>query len=154
MDTLLPAHVVFVYASILAAEANPTHHDPSTLDLQAVWRQITAYLLPETSHSPQTTEEDSRRESIHSLASSIIAATEPIRNQKSPERCLQVLEDLLGDAAILGFELFSQADEWESSWSTPRREGMVVFPGLKLISHPKDSNEIQVTTIYKEVVEE
>ncbi|KAI5457657.1 hypothetical protein BGZ63DRAFT_466926 [Mariannaea sp. PMI_226] len=152
MDTLLPVHVAVVYSSILA-EANAINDGSSVPYFQAIWRQMTAYLLPLTSHSSRISEGESRKESIRSLASDITAATGPIRNQKSPERCLQVLEDLLGDAAILGFRLFSQADEWECSWSVPRRGGIVVFPGLNLLGHIKDSDEVQVTAISNEVVE-
>lgn len=77
---------------------------------------------------------DPRRDKITLARSAMVQVMEPIRNSKSQERYLEVLQAILEDAAILAFKLFSQEDEWETDWNSSR-PGVVVFPSLSMISN-------------------
>lgn len=120
-------------------------------DLLAIWRQTTAYLLRETTPG-RITKNDPRLENIRSVASAIVEAMGPIRNHKQQERCHEVLEDIVGDAAVLALRLFSQEDEWNADW-TARKSGFLVFPALRMASQNPRTGVRATSKVAQAVVE-
>ncbi|CAM1501967.1 Fc.00g039510.m01.CDS01 [Cosmosporella sp. VM-42] len=146
--SLLPPGVVNSYRQIM--ESQEAQSQPY---LRATWRQLTTYLLREKYSPYRINTDDPRRNSIKLLASTIIAAVGPIRNQKTPDRCISVLEGILHDAAILAFKLFSQEDEWEASW-TSKKPGIVVFPRLLMVGFNEQTSERVLGRVSQAVVVE
>ena len=76
-----------------------------------------------------------------------------MRNQKASTRCLDVLEGLLEDAAVLAFKLFSQQDEWEAAWIS-KRPGIVVFPKLVMVGFDEETGNRLFGCVARAVVVE